>query len=180
MRRIWLATAAAVVLAPAASARADVYDDNPAAVTFGGEVYVFAHNADNRIIVRHTASGTWTGWTPIPGLEGLTTPGASSGATGFPPTDGAAGSTMAMAGTQRARRRRSSPPAGWTSTSAEPSTGSSSSGTTQCDGLEPGRRDADRLGARRDHGPAWPRADLRADRRRPEHQGGQRERYDPA
>jgi hypothetical protein len=67
---------AAMGLLVAPNARADVFDDNPAAVTFQGQVYVFARNADNRIIVRHTSGGTWTGWTPVPGLAAGSGPGA--------------------------------------------------------------------------------------------------------
>ncbi len=37
-----------------ASASADVFDDNPSAATLDGTVYVFARDADNRILERQS------------------------------------------------------------------------------------------------------------------------------
>ena len=55
--RICLLAVVALV-ALAAPARADVFDDNPAAATLNGKVYVFARAADDRIIGRVRDNGT--------------------------------------------------------------------------------------------------------------------------
>jgi hypothetical protein len=75
VRRICLVTllALAVLGAPA---RADVFDDNPAAATVDGTVYVFARAADNRILERHATNGTWSQWSPVSGLEAGSGPAA--------------------------------------------------------------------------------------------------------
>jgi hypothetical protein len=53
----------AAALLGAAPARADVYDDNPAAASRGpGDLVVLARGADGAIYERHVAGGTWTGW----------------------------------------------------------------------------------------------------------------------
>jgi hypothetical protein len=75
LRRISL-VALLALLALASPARADVFDDNPAAATVGGTVYVFARAADNRIIERHAANGTWSQWVPVGGLEAGSGPAA--------------------------------------------------------------------------------------------------------
>ena len=52
----------------AAPARADVYDDNPAAASRGpGDMVVLARGADGAIYERHVAPGGWTDWTSIGG-----------------------------------------------------------------------------------------------------------------
>ena len=59
------------------TARADVYDDNPAAVSVGpGNVWVFARGADGNILSRHLSAGTWGDWTAVPGLDAGSGPGA--------------------------------------------------------------------------------------------------------
>jgi hypothetical protein len=78
---------ALLVVALAAPARADVFDDNPAAATLNGTVYVFARDADNRILERHGLPGSWTDWSDVPGLPG----GAGSG-----PAAVAFGSTLML------------------------------------------------------------------------------------
>jgi hypothetical protein len=58
----------AAVLAGAAPARADVYDDNPAAASRGpGDMVVVARGADGAIYERHLAGSTWTSWASIGG-----------------------------------------------------------------------------------------------------------------
>ena len=63
-------------LAGAAPARADVYDDNPAAASRGpGDMAVLARGADGAIYERHLAGGAWTPWASIGGA-GVVRPGA--------------------------------------------------------------------------------------------------------
>ena len=58
-------------------ARADVFDDNPAAVaTAPGNVTVFARGADGVILERRLKAGAWGDWTPVPGLRAGSGPGA--------------------------------------------------------------------------------------------------------
>ena len=67
MRRALVAILAAALLG-AAPARADVYDDNPAAASRGpGDMVVLARGADGTIYERHIAGGAWTGWSSIGG-----------------------------------------------------------------------------------------------------------------
>jgi hypothetical protein len=75
VHRIFLAVLAAFAVL-AGQASADVFDDNPTAATVNGTVYVFARNADGRIIERHAANGTWSAWAPIDGLEAGSGPAA--------------------------------------------------------------------------------------------------------
>jgi hypothetical protein len=75
LRRISL-VALFVLLALASPARADVFDDNPAAATLNGKVYVFAHAADDRIIMRVLDNGTWGAWAPVDGLAAGSGPAA--------------------------------------------------------------------------------------------------------
>jgi hypothetical protein len=64
---------AAAMLTATTSARADVFDDNPATATRGTDLWVFARTADGEILERHrSADGNWTGWASIGG-------GATSG-----------------------------------------------------------------------------------------------------
>ena len=57
---------AALVLAT--PARADVYDDNPAAASRGpGDMVVLARGADGAIYERHLVPGAWTPWTSLGG-----------------------------------------------------------------------------------------------------------------
>jgi len=67
--RIGLGVAlAALALLAAAPARADVYDDNPAAASRGpGDMVVLARGADGAIYERHLAAGSWTPWASIGG-----------------------------------------------------------------------------------------------------------------
>jgi hypothetical protein len=67
VRRALVAILAAA-LACAAPARADVYDDNPAAASRGpGDMVVLARGADGAIYERHVAAGAWTAWRSIGG-----------------------------------------------------------------------------------------------------------------
>src|SRR4051812_7204375 len=50
-----------------ASARADVFDDNPSAAALNGTVHVFARDAANHILERRLANGVWTEWSAVPG-----------------------------------------------------------------------------------------------------------------
>jgi hypothetical protein len=68
--------AALLVVALASPARADVFDDNPAAATLGSRVYVFARAADDRILGRHLESGAWSAWAPVDGLAAGSGPSA--------------------------------------------------------------------------------------------------------
>lgn len=64
---IWIA-AAAVALALAAPARADVYDDNPATASRGGDdLWVFARATSGEILERHRSGGGWTDWSSLGG-----------------------------------------------------------------------------------------------------------------
>jgi hypothetical protein len=64
-------------LAAATPAAADVYDDNPAAAALGpGNVYVFARAADGTILERHGSAAAWSGWSPLPGMQATSGPGA--------------------------------------------------------------------------------------------------------
>jgi len=67
VKRLGLALiAAALVLA--APARADVYDDNPAAASRGpGDMVVLARGADGAIYERHVGPGGWTAWASLGG-----------------------------------------------------------------------------------------------------------------
>lgn len=67
MRRALVALVAAALLG-AAPARADVYDDNPAAASRGpGDMVVVARGADGAVYERHVAAGRWTPWASIGG-----------------------------------------------------------------------------------------------------------------
>ena len=67
MKRLVVAILAAALLG-AAPARADVYDDNPAATSRGpGDMIVLARGADGAIYERHLAGGVWTSWASIGG-----------------------------------------------------------------------------------------------------------------
>ena len=67
MKRLVVAMVAAA-LAGAGTARADVYDDRPAAASRGpGDFVVVARGADGAIYERHTTPGGWTGWASIGG-----------------------------------------------------------------------------------------------------------------
>jgi hypothetical protein len=73
---LWL-LAGIIFLVLCAPARADVFDDNPAAVSMGaGNVYVFVRGSDGTILSKHLSGGTWGAWTPIPGLVAGSGPGA--------------------------------------------------------------------------------------------------------
>ena len=51
-----------------ATARADVYDDNPAAASRGaGDAYLFARATDGAILERHLSGGSWTDWASLGG-----------------------------------------------------------------------------------------------------------------
>jgi hypothetical protein len=69
---IWVAAVvAALVLA--AAARADVYDDNPAAASRGfNDLSVFARGADGSVLERHWTGSAWSSWASLGG-------GATSG-----------------------------------------------------------------------------------------------------
>jgi hypothetical protein len=55
-------------MAVAASARADVYDDNLAAASRGpGDIVVLARGVDGAIYERHLAGGAWSSWSSIGG-----------------------------------------------------------------------------------------------------------------
>jgi hypothetical protein len=70
VRRVVVAILAAALAAGAAPARADVYDDNPAAASRGpGDMVVLARGADGAIWERHVAGGSWTPWASIGGLS---------------------------------------------------------------------------------------------------------------
>jgi hypothetical protein len=57
-----------VLLCAAASARADVYDDNLAAASRGaGDIVVLARGVDGAIYERHLAGGAWSSWASIGG-----------------------------------------------------------------------------------------------------------------
>lgn len=68
MKGAVVALFAAALVAGAAPARADVYDDQPAAASRGpGDMVVVARGADGAIYERHIAGGTWTPWASIGG-----------------------------------------------------------------------------------------------------------------
>jgi hypothetical protein len=70
VRRIVVALLALGLLAAAAApARADVYDDNPAAASRGaGDIWVFARrSSDGAMLVRNFANGAWSGWSSLGG-----------------------------------------------------------------------------------------------------------------
>ena len=70
MRRTVTCIAMAVaMLALAAPARADVYDDNPATASRGGgDMWVFARAANGETLERHrTDAGAWTDWSSLGG-----------------------------------------------------------------------------------------------------------------
>jgi hypothetical protein len=63
-----LVVAILALLAIPATARADVYDDNPAAASRGpGDTVVLARGADGAIWERHLVGDAWTNWTSIGG-----------------------------------------------------------------------------------------------------------------
>jgi hypothetical protein len=83
VRRIITCIAAVAALATAAPARADVYDDNPAAASRGsGDLHLFARGADGSVLWRSLTGSGWTAWSSIGGC-------ASSG-----PAAGAYGSAI--------------------------------------------------------------------------------------
>ncbi len=58
------------------SASADVFDDNPAAVSLGpGNVQLFARAADGQIMHRTLNGGAWSNWVAVPGLQAGSGPG---------------------------------------------------------------------------------------------------------
>jgi hypothetical protein len=68
------------LLLTAVPARADVLDDNPAAVSRGpGDIVVVARGADGAIYERHLEGGNWTAWSSI---GGVTTSGPAAAAYG--------------------------------------------------------------------------------------------------
>jgi hypothetical protein len=79
VRRKVAVLALPLALAFAASASADVFDDNPAAATLGaGNVYVFARAADGGVLERHTVGGGWSEWSAVPGLKATSGPAAAT------------------------------------------------------------------------------------------------------
>ena len=59
------------------TASADVFDDNPAAVSLGpGNVQLFARGPDGRILHRTLNAGTWSNWAPVDGLDAGSGPAA--------------------------------------------------------------------------------------------------------
>ena len=65
----WIGFAAVLAaLALAAPARADVYDDNPAAASRGpGDMYLFARGADGATLERHWTGAAWSDWASLGG-----------------------------------------------------------------------------------------------------------------
>lgn len=60
------------------SASADVFDDNPAAVSLGaGNVQLFARSADGQILHRQLSAGAWSSWAAVPGLQADSGPAAA-------------------------------------------------------------------------------------------------------
>jgi len=60
------------------SASADVFDDNPAAVSLGpGNVQLFARGADGQILHRQLSGGAWSNWAAVPGLQADSGPAAT-------------------------------------------------------------------------------------------------------
>jgi len=77
VKRALVAMLAAALLG-AAPARADVYDDNPAAASRGpGDMVVVARGADGAIYERHLAGGSWTPWSSI-GAQAMSGPAAAA------------------------------------------------------------------------------------------------------
>jgi hypothetical protein len=80
VRRLVVAILAAGLLGCVAPARADVYDDNPAAASRGpGDMVVVARGVDGAIYERHLEAGAWTPWASI---GGATTSGPAAAAYG--------------------------------------------------------------------------------------------------
>ena len=81
MRRGGICAAVGVMtLALAGSARADVYDDNPAAASRGfGDMHVYARAADGSTLERHLVGDSWTNWSS---LGGIATSGPAAAAYG--------------------------------------------------------------------------------------------------
>jgi hypothetical protein len=68
VKRLVVALLAAAALAGAGPARADVYDDRPAAASRGaGDMVVVARGVDGALYERHLQSGAWTPWASIGG-----------------------------------------------------------------------------------------------------------------
>ena len=68
MKRLVIVVLGALLLV-AAPARADVFDDNPAAASRGaGDMVVVARGADGAIYERHLEGGAWTAWSSIGGI----------------------------------------------------------------------------------------------------------------
>jgi hypothetical protein len=62
----------------AGPARADVYDDNPAAASRGaGDMYLFARGPDGDVLERHLSGGSWTAWSSLGG-QATSGPAAAS------------------------------------------------------------------------------------------------------
>jgi hypothetical protein len=73
-----LVVALALFAALCGSASADVFDDNPAAVSLGpGNVQVFARAADGQILHRQLAGGAWSDWAAVPGVQADSGPAAT-------------------------------------------------------------------------------------------------------
>lgn len=70
--------ALALYAALCGSASADVFDDNPAAVSLGpGNVQLFARGGDGQILHRQLSGGAWSTWAAVPGLEAGSGPAAT-------------------------------------------------------------------------------------------------------
>src|SRR4051812_38247058 len=79
MRRIGCAAVLAALML-AAPARADVFDDNPAAASRGpGDMYLFARGADGATLERHWTGTAWSDWAS---LGGIATSGPAAAAYG--------------------------------------------------------------------------------------------------
>jgi hypothetical protein len=79
-RTVSLIAALAAALAIAAPARADVYDDNPAAASRGSnDLFLFARSNDGTMLERHFVDGSWTNWSS---LGGAATSGPTAAAYG--------------------------------------------------------------------------------------------------
>jgi hypothetical protein len=68
-RLLFAALALTLAIALPAPARADVYDDNPAAASRGdGDMWVFTRrSSDGAILERHLSAGQWTDWASLGG-----------------------------------------------------------------------------------------------------------------
>jgi hypothetical protein len=76
MRRICTAVVLGLALMTAAPAAADVYDDNPAAVSRGpNDVHLFARGSDGALLWRHFDGSVWGDWTPL-GISATSGPAA--------------------------------------------------------------------------------------------------------